>query len=215
VNDQWRLTLSDERRQQRLENAPTFEVIAKLIEEEMEVLCCHVDPCRDLPNQGFRRIIYCVRVAPYLLDLFFNSRTGYRGQHFLSPYKGLEANDFLLKSLTKSLIVSGARVMAFAESDKTIYESLTSPSAKAWLAEAGLRYCEQCDPEWSHPATDPIDISNGRWEYRSHLHAHWGRTAPYLTKIRFFGAFVNDRHDEFIPGHKRRRAWQIHDWGWS
>ena len=62
---------------------------------------------------------------------------------------------------------------------------------------------------------DPTEILNNCWESSGHPKARWGRTAPYLTKIKFIGAFVNDRYDEFIAASKRRRAWEIHEWGWS
>ena len=44
----------------------------------------------------FRRPVYCISVAFPLFDRFFNSRQGYRGAYFRSPYEGLEANGVLM-----------------------------------------------------------------------------------------------------------------------
>jgi hypothetical protein len=30
-----------------------------------------------------------------------------------------------------------------------------------------------------------------------------------------FGAFLDECHNELVPGRKRHRAMQIHQWGWS
>jgi hypothetical protein len=65
------------------------------------------------------------------------------------------------------------------------------------------------------PASDDGEIVNGRWELGASVQSRDGRRAPYLTKIKVMGAFLNDGCDEFIPTRKRRRHQDIHEWGWS
>jgi hypothetical protein len=77
-----------------------------------------------------------------------------------------------------------------------------------WLAEAGVKLCEGCDGEWTHPQSDAAEIRNDRWESASDVR---GRKAPLLSKIKIFGAFLNERHDEFTSWRKRYRAWEIHE----
>jgi hypothetical protein len=178
----------------------------------MEVLCRHVDPCRE--NRDFSRVIYCVRVSQPLFDLFFNSENGYRGVYFKSPYAGLEANAAFIRSLEPRLfewtrMKHGADVVPFAQ------ESLGTPSAKAWLAEHGKGYCDQCAGEWSTPRDETAEILNGRWEYADCLQAKWGRKAPYLSQIKVFGALLNEGLDEFVPAVKRYRAQEVHEFGWA
>ena len=101
-----------------------------------------------------------------------------------------------------------------------IQESLLSPSSKVWLAEKGKeidKKCSGCKGEWSAVAgrRATAEILNGRWERADVQKAEWGQKAPYLTKLRIMGAFLNDRHDEFIPFDKRFRAREIHKLGWS
>ena len=36
-------------------NPPTFQMITQSIKENMQILCCHEDPCRDF--DGFSRVM--------------------------------------------------------------------------------------------------------------------------------------------------------------
>jgi hypothetical protein len=97
-------------------------------------------------------------------------------------------------------------------------ESLATPSAKVWLAEHGKeieRKCPACKGEWSINSADGSEIRNGRWEMAAGQKAEWGRQAPYLTKLRFMGAFVDDRFAEYVPYDKRFRSNDISYFGWS
>jgi hypothetical protein len=98
-----------------------------------------------------------------------------------------------------------------------IEQSLSSPSAKAWLAEpeCGYRDCAKCAGEWTNPNDDVAEISNGRWECDPDTNALWGRKAPYFTKLRVFGAFLNANYDEVVPERKRHRAKHLFQRGWA
>jgi hypothetical protein len=202
-----------EARRKALMTPPTSDSIMKQIEGEMEVLCCHPQPCCDY--KGFLRVVYCIRVGAPLFDLFFNSESGYRAAYYHSPYRGLETNAAFIQSVMPKLIAWSESIppeidLGFAR------ESLGTPSAKVWLAEKSQQLCEQCTGEWAGESGNPkAEILNGRWECRSSPDANFGRKAPYLTKIRIFGAFLNDRLDEFVRAHKRHRARAIHELGWS
>ena len=197
-----------------LNGVTDFAAIVSRIASTMEILCCHDDPCTRMA--GFGRVIYCVKIVPPLFDLFFNSRHGYRAAYFRSPYEGLAANAHALRTLSPALLASPATTSCPKDSD-FILDSLTSESAKIWLAEAGMGFndCKGCEGEWMHPADDPVHIRNGRWDSDPHAHARWGRTAPFLTKLKIMGAHLNDARDEFVPTVKRRRAWDIYERGWS
>lgn len=204
-------TLIGEGRIQALLAPTTFETIVDRITREMEVLCCHL--CRYDETQ-FSRVVYCVCVCPSLFDLFFNSPNGYRGSYYRSPYGGLESNGAFIRCLLPKLLewnVSNGKEtdLGFAE------ESLTSPSAKAWLAESGLELCDRCIGEWRYPRDDTAEIFNSRWENEDSPNGYLGRKAPYHSKLKIIGAFLNAHHDEFIPARKRHRAREIHKCGWS
>jgi hypothetical protein len=219
----WKFTTAiGAERRGNLEAAMSFEAIAREMAATMTVLCCHNDPCDRGPGTtgvsggtvpAFRRPVYCVSVGRPLFDQFFNSWHGYRAAYFLSPFEGLAANDLLLRTLAPALIASAPPGDGAALGSEFIKESLTSVSAKAWLTEQN-HFCELCKGEWTSDQ-QAAEIINGRWEHDDTSNARNGRAAPYLTKIKVMGAFLNDAHDEFIPERKRRRHWDIHRWGWS
>jgi hypothetical protein len=194
-----------------LAEPPSFRDIVESVRAGMRVLCCHPDPC-DVAD-GFERIIYCVRLDRTLFDLFFNSRASYRAAYYRSPYEGLDANAEALEMLAPKLVASDATNGQRANQE--IEESLRSPSAKIWLAEPERGICSLCSGEWSNPKNHNAEVMNGRWECDPHDNAVKGRKAPYFTKLRIFGAFLNERHDEVVPERKRFRAQHIHQWGWA
>lgn len=167
-------------------------------------------PCDEA--YGFKRFVGCVAVDKPLFDLLFNSQNGYRGWYFRSPAEGLQANAMLLKLLAPQLL-------EFPCHDDTpaslLAESLDAPSAKCWVAEVGKSFCPKCEGDWSAPKDDAPEILNGRWDVASAPNARFGRTAPFLEKLRVMGAFVNEAGQEYVAKRKLRRAEEIHDVGWS
>jgi hypothetical protein len=209
-------------RSRSLNDPPPYEVIVEGIRAEMQVLCCHPNSCQDIP--GFDHVIYCIRVGQDLFDLFFNSRNGYRAAYWRSPYEGLSANATALSMLTPTLLASSVidnQVVPHGSSATTkslafIEESLRSPSAKLWLVEPERGFCKHCNGEWTNPPGGSApEIINGRWEHSIHSDAQKGGRAPYYTKLRVQGAFLNSRFDEAVPERKRFRAQHIHERGWA
>ncbi len=172
----------------------------------------HLQPCDD--NSAYARPVFCVRVSETLFDKFFNSPKGYRGCYFVSPFKGLECNRYLMQKLLPRLSTwavqnSPGYNVQFAQ------DALLALSAKAWLAWCTMELCQECLGEWRSPSNDQAEIINGRLDISSQPNTSFGRKAPLHSKIRLFGAFINNRGDEFIPTRKRHRAQHLHDEGWS
>lgn len=176
------------------------------------VLCVHQRECCDLA--GFSRVVATITIPPPVFDLFFNSADGYRGAYARSPYIGLEANNRILASLLPQVLAANEAQHAGLSPD-FVRESLQSPSAKLWLAEIGLHLCPLCEGEWERPTDEDAEIQNGTWDHAAGVEAAWGRKAPYFTKLKLVGAFLNSRYDEFVPFHKRHRAQLLHDRGWA
>jgi len=193
-------------------DAGSFSDVRDRIVEEARFLCCHVQCCEEYP--AFARIAFCYAVSPDAFDLFYNSPVGYRGSYFRSPTHGLAANEDLITAMLPKL-AEAVPLQAESLERRFVWESLTSPTAKVWLAENGLGQCAACEGEWGNPSDEIPEILNGRWETADCGPAVRGRKAPRLTKIRFFGGFIDDRYNEWVSGRKRHRAWQIHRWGWS
>ncbi|WP_342130821.1 hypothetical protein [Hydrogenophaga sp. OTU3427] len=195
----------------------TFAELTSKIVSGLRVLCCHRS---EIAGTDFRRPVYTLDIGRPLFDSFFNSPFGYRAAYFRSPGAGLDANVQFLAAVAERL-VSDPQSATAALSSEFIRESLRTPSAKAWLAEHGKevdRKCPNCKGEWSIGACgspELAEIRNGRWESTPGQNAEWGRKAPYLTKLRVMGAFLNDRYHELVPHDKRLRAYDIHQFGWS
>ena len=192
--------------------ARSFSEVRDRVVEEARFLCCHVQCCAEAP--AFARIAFCYSVSPDAFDLFYNSPVGYRGSYFLSPSDGLAANDDMIMAMLPKLADTIPQQANTVE-HHFVLESLTSTTAKVWLAENGLGQCATGEGEWGNPSDDVPEIVNGRWDIANCASALRGRKAPRLTKIRFFGGFIDDRYNEWVSGRKRHRASQIHRWGWS
>lgn len=209
----WRFSssLSNERRK-ALVRAPAFADILHLVVSRMEILCCHRPDCDDMA--GFSRVVFNVVLPQSAFDLFFNSEHGYRGAYFQSPHAGLAANEACVRQLAPSLL---AWAQTHQPSLDPVFakESLGSPTAKIWLTEFESHLCVKCTGEWGNPSDDQPEIINHRWECADSPAGNRGCKAPYLTKLRVFGAFLNERHDEFTPARKRFRAQELHESGWS
>lgn len=194
-----------------LTSSVTYREIVTRLRQEMVPECFHQEPRWSDPS--YSRAVFTATVGPRLFDLFFNSRTGYRGAYYDAPDKGLSANRQLFDELAP-VLVEWAAVQHVDANRNSITSSLSLPSAKAWLAEEPLSLCGKCLGEWSNSYVSSLHIVNGRWDISKHAHASWGSQAQELTKIRFFGGFVNANNDEWIAAHKSNRASQLWKHGW-
>jgi hypothetical protein len=97
----------------RLESASPFneivEQLASALNEALSAgeLRCGVDFFRACP-----RAILQFRVTPELYDVFFNARTGYRAQFWISPECGLASNAECMNKLTAVLAALPDRFVA-------------------------------------------------------------------------------------------------------
>ena len=199
-------------RSERLLSVESFELVADQIEHDMSVLCYHLQSCDD--DNSYSRPVFCIQLSEDLFDLFFNSPNGYRGAYFSSPFHGLECNQKLIQKISPKLSSWAVDNSPDYNEDFSL-QALRRLSAKAWLAETSMELCRACSGEWSHPKNDQPEILNGRWDMGKQPNALIGRKAPLHSKLRVFGAFLNNRRDEFIPVRKWNRHIQIHEEGWS
>jgi hypothetical protein len=211
------LTADQQFRLPALMDRYSFAQVTERIVSCGEVLCCHRSK---LSDGEFFRPVYTVHIGRPLFDLFFNSPFGYRAAYFQSPGAGLDANVSFLQAIAARLVADSASLKSALSVD-FIHASLSTPSAKVWLAECGKELdarCPGCEGEWSSgtsaTASRP-EILNERWEVAEGQKAEWGRKAPYLEKLRIMGAFINDRRHELVPHDKRFRAYEVHKFGWS
>ena len=126
----------------------------------------------------------------------------------------MEANRELISRISPALI--GWAVARDPTIDRAwLLESLSLPTAKVWLGEDAVALCASCAGAWSGSYVSALHILNDRWEHSKHTHALWGRQAPKSSKLRVFGGFINDQHQEWVADHKLERAQQIWEHGWT
>lgn len=138
----------------------------------------------------------------------------YRSWYFRSPYKGLEANALFVRHISDQVLSTEWRESL----GSSAADAFGAHSAKLWLAEVGnepVKNCGGCEGEWRPPQDNAAEILNGRWECGEEAKARYGRKAPPLTKLRVFGAFLDEAGNEFISWRKCNRAAEIYQHGWS
>ena len=100
--DEWRLHgCVDGSRRKRLLRSTGFE---KIIKQIITQTAKNVQPLFHKRSAyrnktGFYRIKVCINISPVLVDLFHNSRCGYRAQYYLSEENGECANRYTIMSL--------------------------------------------------------------------------------------------------------------------
>jgi len=212
---QYELSATSDERLASLTTRRTFEEVTALVTQSFRVLCCHRS---EISGTFFRRPVYTLEVDPSVFDVFFNSQDGYRAAYYRSPGLGVDASVSFMRTVAPRLV--GDPLSSNSDlSQEFLRESLSTPSAKIWLAEHGKEIeqeCHGCKGQWSIAGLPKnAEIRNGRWEVATEQKAKWGTAAPYLNKLRIMGAFLDNRYGEYVPFDKRFRARDIYRYGWS
>ena len=142
-----------------LESAGTPDDLIQSLEEALDDACTlnSLNIAIDSKNNTFcdRRVIIQFQVAPKLYDWFFNARTGYRAQFWISPTNGMSFNEKIIASLKavlkarlpdsvsvrriKVIPESGSRTESDAGIDHItrdlILRSLDPAESKIWIGE--------------------------------------------------------------------------------
>lgn len=123
--------------------------------------------------------------SPDIVDLWHNSRGGYRAQYYLDCKKGDEANAYAIETLSKvvePMIVADDRYkLRWPSAKRSIYHRL----ARIWIVE-GL---------WEHHAkTTDRQLKVPRWQYHDPRD-----TCGNAKKLRTKGAL--------IPSKEKRLVW--------
>jgi hypothetical protein len=206
----WKFTsLIEEERLLTLKQPPPWNELVEQIGTRASILCGHSKEAHDYP--GCFRIETCIQIDRPMFDCFFNSVSGYRAAYYRSPADGLRANEAIIRALAPRLLeVPELQQCLHVDPER----SLAARSAKVWLAEPEKHLCEKCRGDWNGQG-GPAEIENDRWEFSTIGNAVYGRTAPYLQKLRVFGGFLDFGGREVIPEGKVTRAEQISVCGWS
>lgn len=92
------------------------------------------EPCYDEDN-GFYRYRATFNLSEELVDQFFNGRSGYRAQYYLSPESGDTFNRLCVEGLV--LTIRGSTSEEMLSNWSAIEKSLLGKDSKVWIKEDG------------------------------------------------------------------------------
>lgn len=161
----------------------TFEQIteqivseAVIIKTRNEFLKFDNGLCRD-----YKRTKVILLLNKATVDLFHNSKNGYRAQYYYSIENGEAANSYLLEKLSCLIFRQ--------KSNDCLMPSLMHPDAKIWIHE-GI---------WLRPPGGMKihrNLNVARWCKETEKWAHWSKLTPLEEKIEIKGAYLNKDGNE-------------------
>jgi hypothetical protein len=153
---------------------------------------------------GFSRIEAVFPLCERVFDQFFNGRSGYRAQYYLSPEEGMLYNRDVVKGLSEPLKAAYARKPLSVDLD-LVLTSVDGPHSKVWVY--GVPSAFNSAPENA--------LNPRRWVENNAL---LGRRAPLPNhlSLELKGAFIHPSSGEiFVDDLKLDRACDLFAKGYS
>lgn len=208
--DAWPVSgLPPARVERLLKGLPGEEVISQIATEANKaVRDCRLfvrwNPvCND--NPGCERIEAVIPIAPELLDIFFNSRSGYRAQYLHSAQVGDAFNRAVVTALLPHIEFAVSATSELGVSPQRVMASASGRHSKVWItndwaAVSGL------DPALMVPQWCRVADEGGS-----------GLRAPvdHCEGIDFKGTWLAPESAPWLPASKQGRACSIHRTGWT
>jgi hypothetical protein len=218
------LLVGHDRLERLSENVPFSEVVARV--GGVRNINFSAEP-GNREAKGWIRAAWVLEVTPELFDLFFNSSSGYRGQFYLAPQRGLEANRLLIDSLHGRLLASAdAGPPNPNMTRRQVEASLTSRYAKVWIDEDSSTLDQTSKdpviiqalevPKWVTAMKDALSA----WRQGKSPDAYVARSllgvqAPEGQRLDIRGAWMDRGNTDHVVPSKEDRAEHIHKFGFS
>lgn len=181
--EEWALGESIACRHSRLHDVPAADVLLEEVTTQASaaasaksISLAWQESCE---SPGFFRVVAQIALTERLFDQFFNGRSGYRAQYYLSPEEGVLYNRDVLQCLKPALTAAYSQRTLGVDMD-LVSRSIDGPHSKVWVY--GDTAAFNSAPENS--------LNPRRWvENRAKL----GRRAPLPTALSLDikGAFVH------------------------
>ncbi len=155
-----KIRLADETRAEALENAPKFvEVVDRIVIAAGNAVKKGSDAyfwqCGQHSQwEIFRRPIFQFPVEADQFDFFWNARTGFRAQFWLSPEIGARANAFVTEQVTGVLPAE----QRLGSNGWPLFDSVMS---KCWFAETVMKFSRDVLITYSANASEIVVV---RWQ---------------------------------------------------
>lgn len=205
---EWPLSNAIIIRHKRLHDVPTPEDLLRNVLEESKAAA--IDGAIELKWQesserpGYFRLVAQIPLSEVTFDQFFNGRSGYRAQYYLSPEEGVLYNRTVVNGLIP-VIQEAYRIKPLSVALALIQLSLEAPHAKVWIADEKNAFDHAAEKILSAPRW----VANG---------ATTGRKVPLLPNPRLDlkGTFIHpDTKELFIDELKLDRACDLFKKGFA
>jgi hypothetical protein len=207
--DTWVLSKELGERRSRLLDVPSSSIVAAAVVGDAE--CATKDGqtliswVPSLERPGYYRLEAQIPLREITFDHFFNGRSGYRAQYYLSPAEGIRFNIEILRALGPALKHANRLQRHSADWD-LIEHSLLAPHSKLWVFDDKAAFDEA--------TADTLNPQ--RWV--ENADALRGRRAPLPghLMIDVKGAFIHPiTLDVFVDEFKADRACDLFRKGFS
>lgn len=195
-------------RHSRLLNVPTCrELLARLLCEAQEAVLggrAHLAWNPAAEKDGFFRVEAVIPLSDETFDQFFNGRSGYRAQFYLSPEEGILFNRDVVQGLKRVFSAEGFK-QRLTIAPQLISSSFDGPHSKVWVYSEDLPF--DTAPENS--------LNPPRWVGNN---ACLGRRAPLPASpaLELKGAFIHPETGVlFVDPLKADRACDLFRKGYS
>jgi hypothetical protein len=159
-------------------------------------------------RHGNWRIEAAIPIQPNIFDQFFNGRTGYRAQYYLSVRDGQTFNRLVIEYLKDPVRLASNRCRPFV-SWSLIAKSLLGPHSKIWIVG-----------DWAAFVREPEQLQPDRWVQ----HSQFSRDKPLglcmpmppAPQLDLKGTFICPASSSiWLPTNKKYRDQKIHESGWT
>lgn len=165
--------------------------------------------------RGAARVVVTIETTPKLVDLFHNSRAGYRAQYYSSPELGEQANRYAVELLTPIVLRQLHQAhkrscpLDFVEASLSGLRTKVWIHQGLWLRAAASENCLLYPDHWAACAKRAKG-KNTRKKLR------WGRLAPTVeTRLEIKGTVLSLDGLEVTAAFKRCRGFEIHNFGFT
>lgn len=209
--DVWSLGDKIAWRHTRLLDVPSPDELLALLHSE-SVACARAGrivltwkPGVHAAARSFKQVMTQIRLEAETFDQFFNGRSGYRAQYYLSPEEGVLYNRDVLQALREAIVHGySLRPLDDAPLD-LVLASLDGPHAKVWVHGEKEAFRE----------AEPKMVNPPRWVEAD---AYAGRKAPLpkdpLLDVK--GALIHpETREVWVDPWKENRACELHQKGYT
>jgi len=206
---EWTLGPEIASRHARLHDVPSPDLLLAKIIEEASYAAEHglirlswqeADECH-----GFFRLIAEIPLKEdTTFDQFFNGRSGYRAQYYLSPEEGVRYNRDVLEGL-KMPLIRAYKGQPLAVPLEIVLRTIDAPHAKLWVFDETVAF----------DSSPKNSLNPQRWVDNG---ATRGRCTPLPSHLTLDvkGAFMEPRTCElFVDPCKLDRACDLFRWGYT